>query len=331
MLLKEFENFKNHLIQTLFHYCLTQKKVTYYLKNNYNKNKNNCNYQAFIYYETFHSNSNLVNKYIESINYYFSNSFVEKGDIESNSRIFIKLIDNFKSKKNIFSIKKEEIIKKINEMEKLAIDDHQEVTSFASFNNGKNIIFGLKKGIIKIYDFKKNLSKIESFNLRLKIEEFNNDIKHLCDLDKNLFAASDENNIKIFEYRNNNPDYILIQNLKSNSKIYSMINLPTLSQKNNKNYFCISDKENISIYMADKPLQNKDNRFSIIKSIAINYQIYCMIEADGNYIIASCSPRKSIKFFDINDEFKEKSESEIKSIKVMAGNNTMTIIPNKKC
>jgi len=40
-------------------------------------------------------------------------------------------------------------------MEKLAIDVHQEVTSFASFNNGKNIIFGLKKGIIKIYDFKK--------------------------------------------------------------------------------------------------------------------------------------------------------------------------------
>ena len=77
-------------------------------------------------------------------------------------------------------------------MDKLAIDDHQEVTSFASFNNGKNIIVGLKKGIIKIYDFKKNLPNIESFNLRLNIEEFNNDIKHLCDLDKNLFAASDE-------------------------------------------------------------------------------------------------------------------------------------------
>jgi len=106
MLLKEFENFKNHLIHTLFHYCITQKKVTNYLKNNYNKNKDNCNYQAFTNYETFHNNNDLVNKYIESINYSFHNSFVEQGDIESNSRIFIKLIDNFKSKKNFFSIKK---------------------------------------------------------------------------------------------------------------------------------------------------------------------------------------------------------------------------------
>jgi hypothetical protein len=107
-----------------------------------------------------------------------------------------------------------------------------------------------------------------------------------------------------------------------------MINLPILSQRNNKNYFCTSDNENISIYSADKPLQNKDNKFSIIKNIAINKKIYCMIEADENYLVAACSETKSIKFFDINDEFKEKSE--IKDILAMAGNNTMTVIPNKK-
>ena len=328
LLLKEFENFKNHFIQTLFN----QKKLTNYLKNNYNKNKDYFNYQALINYEIFHNNNDSVNKYIESINYNFNISFVEKGEIESNSKIFIKIIDNFKSKKNYFSIKKDEFIKKINEMEKLILDDSQEVTSFTSFNNGKNIIFGLKKGTIKIYEYKTNLSDIVSINLRFEIEEFKNEIKHLCDLDKNLFAASDEkNNIKIFEYKNNNQNFNLIQNLESNSfngKIYSMINLPTLSQRNNKNYFCISDNENISIYSKDKPLQNKDNKFFIIKNIAINKQIYCMIEADGNYIVAACSQTKSIKFFDINDEFEEKSE--IKDIKVMAGNNTMTIIPNKK-
>ena len=217
-------------------------------------------------------------------------------------------------------------------MEKMSLDDLQEVTSFTSFNDGKNIIFGLKKGKIKIYDFKKNLSDKESLNLRFEIEEFKNEIKHLCDLDINLFAASDEkNNIKIFEYKNEIQNYILIQNFEINSfngKIYSMINLPTLSQKNNKNYFCISDNENISIYMGDKPLQNKDNRFSIIKTIAINKQIYCMTESDGDYLVAACSQTKSIKFFDINDEFKEKSE--IKDIRAMAGNNIMTIIPNKK-
>ena len=332
LLLKEFVNFKNHFIQTLSNYCLTQKKIMDYLKNNYNKNKDNCNYQAFTNYEIFHNNNDSVNKYIESINYNFNISFVEKGEIESNSKIFIKIIDNFKSKKNHFSIKKDEFIKKINEMEKLTLDDSQEVTSFTSFNNGKNIIFGLKKGTIKIYEYKTNLSDIVSINLRFEIEEFKNEIKHLCDLDKNLFAASDEkNNIKIFEYKNNNQNFILIQNLESNSfngKIYSMINLPTLSQRNNKNYFCISDNENISIYSKDKPLQNKDNKFFIIKNIAINKQIYCMIEADGNYIVAACSQTKSIKFFDINDEFEEKSE--IKDIRAMAGNNTMTIIPNKK-
>ena len=332
LLLKEFVNFKNHFIQTLFNYCLTQKKLTNYLKNNYNKNKDYFNYQALINYEIFHNNNDSVNKYIESINYNFNISFVEKGEIESNSKIFIKIIDNFKSKKNHFSIKKDEFIKKINEMEKLTLDDSQEVTSFTSFNNGKNIIFGLKKGTIKIYEYKTNLSDIVSINLRFEIEEFKNEIKHLCDLDKNLFAASDEkNNIKIFEYKNNNQNFILIQNLESNSfngKIYSMINLPTLSQRNNKNYFCISDNENISIYSKDKPLQNKDNKFFIIKNIAINKQIYCMIEADGNYIVAACSQTKSIKFFDINDEFEEKSE--IKDIRAMAGNNTMTIIPNKK-
>ena len=332
LLLKEFVNFKNHFIQTLFNYCLTQKKLTNYLKNNYNKNKDYCNYQALTNYEIFHNNNDSVNKYIESINYNFNISFVEKGEIESNSKIFIKIIENFKSKKNHFSIKKDEFIKKINEMEKLTLDDSQEVTSFTSFNNGKNIIFGLKKGTIKIYEYKTNLSDIVSINLRFEIEEFKNEIKHLCDLDKNLFAASDEkNNIKIFEYKNNNQNFILIQNLESNSfngKIYSMINLPTLSQRNNKNYFCISDNENISIYSKDKPLQNKDNKFFIIKNIAINKQIYCMIEADGNYIVAACSQTKSIKFFDINDEFEEKSE--IKDIRAMAGNNTMTIIPNKK-
>ena len=242
LLLKEFVNFKNHFIQTLFNYCLTQKKLTNYLKNNYNKNKDYFNYQALINYEIFHNNNDSVNKYIESINYNFNISFVEKGEIESNSKIFIKIIDNFKSKKNHFSIKKDEFIKKINEMEKLILDDSQEVTSFTSFNNGKNIIFGLKKGTIKIYEYKTNLSDIVSINLRFEIEEFKNEIKHLCDLDKNLFAASDEkNNIKIFEYKNNNQNFNLIQNLESNSfngKIYSMINLPTLSQRNNKNYFC---------------------------------------------------------------------------------------------
>jgi len=332
LLLKEFENFKNHFIQTLFNYCLSQKKLVNYFKNNFNKNSDNCNYQVFTNYDTFHNNNDLVNKYIEGINYSFNIKFVEKGEIESNSKIFIKLIENFKSKKNFFSIKKKETIKKMNEMEKLPLDDLQEVTTFASFNNGKNIIFGLKNGTIKIYEFKENLSNKESLNLRFEIEEFKNEIKRLCELDINLFAASDEkNNIKIFQYKNNIQNYILIQNLESNSfngKIYSMINLPTLSQSNNKNYFCISDNENISIYMGDKPLQNKDNRFSIIKNIAINKQIYCMIEADGDYLVAACSQAKTIKFFDINDEFKEKSE--IKDIRAMAGNNIMTIIPNKK-
>jgi WD40 repeat protein len=332
LLLKEFENFKNHFIQTLFNYCLTQKKLVNYLKNNFNKNNDNCNYQAFTNYEIFHNNNSLINEYIQKINYSFNRSFVEKGEIESNIKIFIKLIENFKSKKNFFLIKKEEIINKINEMEELALDDLQEVTSFTSFNNGKNIIFGLKKGTIKIYEFKKNLSNLELLNLRFEIAEFKNEINYLCDLDKNLFAALDEkNNIKIFEYKNSIQNYILIQNLESNSfngKIYSMINLPILSQRNNKNYFCTSDNENISIYSADKPLKNKDNKFSIIKNIAINKKIYCMIEADENYLVAACSETKSIKFFDINDEFKEKSE--IKDILAMAGNNTMTVIPNKK-
>ena len=328
LLLKEFVNFKNHFMQTLFNYCLTQKKIMNYLKNNFNKD--NCNYQAFTNYEIFHNNNDLINQYIEMINYSFNISFVEKGDIESNSKIFINLINYFKTKKNFFSIKKEDIIKKINEMEKLALDDLQEVTSFTSFNNGKNIIFGLKKGTIKIYDFKINLSNIESLNLRFRKEEFKNEIKHLCELDTNLFAASDEkNNIKIFEYKDNIPNCILIQNLESNSngKIYSMINLPILSERNNKNYFCTSDNENISIYSMDKSLQKKDNRFSIIKNIVINKEIYCMIEAE-NYIVVACPKTQSINFFDINNEFEKKSE--IKEIRVMAGNNTMTLIPNKK-
>jgi hypothetical protein len=201
LLLKEFENFKNHFIQTLFNYCLTQKKLVNYLKNNFNKNNDNCNYQAFTNYEIFHNNNSLINEYIQKINYSFNRSFVEKGEIESNIKIFIKLIENFKSKKNFFSIKKEEIINKINEMEELALDDLQEVTSFTSFNNGKNIIFGLKKGTIKIYEFKKNLSNLELLNLRFEIAEFKNEINYLCDLDKNLFAALDEkNNIKIIAY-----------------------------------------------------------------------------------------------------------------------------------
>ena len=102
LLLKEFENFKNHFIQTLFNYCLTQKKLVNYLKNNFNKNNDNCNYQAFTNYEIFHNNNSLINEYIQKINYSFNRSFVEKGEIESNIKIFIKLIENFKSKKISF-------------------------------------------------------------------------------------------------------------------------------------------------------------------------------------------------------------------------------------
>ena len=328
MLLKEFITFKNNFMDTLKNYYLTQKKLANYLKNNFINNNDKCNYQAITNYETFHNNNEIVNKYIEKINYSFNISFVEKGDIESNSNIFIKLVQRFKLN-NFFSIKKDETIKKIDEMEKLASDDQQEVTSFAFFNNGKNIIFGLKKGTIKIYDFKKNISDLESLNLILEIEEFKNEIKHICQLDINLFAASDEkNNIKIIEYKGNIQKYILIQDLENNSgKINSMINLPNLSQRNNNNYFCTTDNENISLYKMDKSSDNKNNRFSLMKKIAINTQIYCIIEVDENYIVAACSQAKSIKFFDINDEFQEKSE--IKNIRVMAGNNTMTLIPNK--
>jgi hypothetical protein len=77
----------------------------------------------------------------------------------------------------------------------------------------------------------------------------------------------------------------------------------------------------------DKPLQNNENRFSIIKNIVINKEIYCMIEAE-NYIVVACPKTQSIIFFDINNQFEKKSE--IKEILVMAGNNTMTLIPNKK-
>lgn len=326
LFLKEFINFKNNFIQALNNYFLTQKKITNYLKNNFNKN----NEKTFTNYETFHNNNDSINNYIERVNNYFNTSFIEKGDIESNTKMFINIIQKFKSN-NHFSIKKEEFTKKINEMEKLDLGSQEEVTSFTSINNGQNIIFGLKKGVIKIYNFKINISNTESFNLRLKIEEFKNEIKHLCELDKELFAASDEkNNIKIIEYKDNIPKYTLIQYIENddyNNKIYSMINLPILSQKNNKYYFCTSNNEHISIYSMDKPFKNKKNKFSLMKNIRTNTQIHCMIEVEGNYLVASCSQAKSIKFFDINNEFEEKSE--ITKIKPMAGNNIMALIPNR--
>ena len=69
-----------------------------------------------------------------------------------------------------------------------------DIKCFCSLNDEQNIIVGYKSGVIETFEF----TEKEFIKPIIKIKEFENEIKLICELDTNLFAATDgKTNIKI--------------------------------------------------------------------------------------------------------------------------------------
>jgi len=273
---KVFNNWLNELSEkiqnycdTLHNYCLLQKTIINFLKNdNNNKEMYSNNFNVIMNYEAFNKNQDIIDTYLTEVKSKLNDFHSEDVDFERISDNFINILNDFSeinlsvdceklNKDNLTksNIKKLPNFPKIEKMKKLKIPLKSEAKCFSSLNKEKNIILGLANGAIEIYEF----SKKDAFKYRLTIREFNREIKFINEIDENLFAATDGKTcIKIFEYKNEDKaDYNLIQTIDLNSEnIYSMISLPILSSNANRHYFCIGDDENILVWKSNKQPKN---------------------------------------------------------------------------
>jgi len=247
----------------------------------------------------------------------------------------------------------------IGTMKRLEIKYNSEVECFSSINNQKYLVLGLKSGKIEILE----IMQEDNFKKKLKIKEFDNEIRFICVLDINLFAATDGKiDIKIIKLINNIKNYIVIQTINLNDDIefiYTMINLPISFYNNNNKYnFCIGEENHILIWESNKQSKNDDNKekktkiasfpleeneknklekksnnkeetlyFTLIKDIELNTLTHCIIEVNEKYIAAACPKEKTIKFFNSQNNFKQIAE--VKNIPVSSGSSILSMLYRK--
>ena len=249
-------------------------------------------------------------------------------------------------------------------MKGLKLEFNSEAKCFCSLNNENNLVIGLKTGIIAIYEFIKE----ESFKSKLKINVFKDEIRFICELDINLFAATDgKTDIKIIKLTNNLTKYKVIQNINlqyDSESIYTMIYLPILSYNEKRHYFCTGDEKHILIWKSNKQPQNiiisefsDDNQikknnvvqprsileeiqknqedkfnkdeplhFTLFKDIELHTLTHCLFEVNEKYIAAACTKDKTIKFFNVQKNFKK--EAEVKNVQISCGSNILSM-PNE--
>ena len=349
--LNDLTKYINKNINCILNYFLTQKKII-------NCIKNNINIFSLSNYKLFNKNNNVINNFLQTINNTINDEQIKEG-IEKQSIIFLKVLNNIETSKNfslINNINDEErqIVKtndiiqntniiniqyKIGDMNKITLkyksDNNNEIKSeikcFSPFKNKQYFILGNKFGEINIFIFTLHENLLnEKYKLQLKLKVFNDEVKHLCEINENLFAVSDgKYEIKIIKYNNIN-NYSIIQNIYIDNYIYSMISLPLLSSKNNCHYLCFTDDNNIFIYKSNKDKNNLDEDilfFDIFKIIEINTITHSLIEINDKYLVASCTNIQTIKFFDMNNNFKEINE--LYNINSSKGTNIFTLMPNK--
>ena len=249
-------------------------------------------------------------------------------------------------------------------MKGLKLEFNSEAKCFCSLNKENNIVVGLKSGKIAIYEFIQE----DSFISKLTINEFQNEIRCICELDLNLFAATDgKTDIKIIKLTNNLTNYKVIQkiNLQEDSEtIYTMINLPILSYNEKRHYFCAGGENHILIWKSNRQPKNitipglyydnqikknnvvqtpsileeiqknqednfnKDKHlyFTLVKDIELHTLTQCLFEVNERYIAAACTKDKTIKFFNIQKNFKK--EASVKNVLISYGNNILSM-PNE--
>ena len=339
-------------LKCLQNYYKIQEKIL-------NKINNNCE-SIENYLELFQKNI-TINKYLQLLNNAINIQYDKKEGIEKTSDFYLKLLENMSNKNSYISnLKKPEkqfleknvenseksienmkIIKLVRSREDKK-NNNSEYTCFSPLNDNNYMVFGNKKGEIEIYDFSKNnYSTINENNdekyQKSRIKVFDNEIKHICELDEDLIAVSQKKNeIKII----NNSS--IIQTIKiedyKDSYIYSMISLPLLSSQKKRHFLCVANNTSILIYKSNKTpkniinnSENEDNvenlYFEKYKEIKLKKLTHCLIEANEKYLIAGCPYDKTIKFFNMNNDFRESAN--IIDINMTIGSNIFTLIPNE--
>ena len=359
--------------ETLNNYCFLQKSILHFLKND-NRDIYNKNFNAITNYEAFSKNSNIVDSKIQQINTNIYNFYSIYSDFQELSNNFIKLLNNYDEINLVVDGEKakdellERNMEKINKNPKLDLKVNikkkcpkleksnkfklsSDIKSFTSLNDEKNLVIGYKSGKMEVFKF----TEKDYIKPILKIKEFENEVKLICELDTNLFAATDgKSQIKIIEL--NNKEYKVIQTLylkEDSEMIYTMTYLPILSSNKKCHYFCTGDENHILIWKSNKKPNNNitqneetiiiesDNEesdedtessinheeslyFTLEKDIKLGTLTRCLIEA-GKYIAAACTKKGCIKFLDAQNDFKEVNEIENKSIS--CGNNILALMP----
>ena len=352
-------------LQILQNYCKIQEKILNKEKNDFESIENNLE---------LYQNNITINKYLQSMNNDINIQYDKKVRIEEISDC-LKLLDNINNE-NLFLNndlnKPEKQILKINKLKKnlkpkknpenseinieqmkiMKLDrkredkknNNSEYTCFSPLNNNDYMVFGNKYGEIEIYDFSNNnndstLNENDEgkYQLKSRIKVFDDEIKHICELDEDLFAVSQKKNeIKIIN-KSSIIQTICIDDY-DDTYIYSMISLPLFASQKKRHFLCVATDTNILIYKSNKTPnniindnENEDNEeklyFEKYKDIKLDKLTHCLIEANDKYLVAGCPNDKTIKFFNMNNDFRESAN--ITDINMTSGSNIFTLIPNK--
>ena len=309
-----------------------------------NKTKNNFEWEMNL---TLLQTNPKLNNFLQSIEDTINNENIQIEEMKNISNCFLKLIENIE-KNNIFE-NTLKLNQKINEIKKIKLIHkdkyntiiNKEYTCFSSLNNNNYILCGNKNGEVEIYDYMENSDlTMEYYKLKLLIKAFNNEVKYICELDKDLIAVSGVNNeIKIIECKDNISQYSIIQEIYiPDSNIYSMISFPLLSSQEKRYFLCFGTDKNILIYKSNKSSKylntlGNENRqenlsFELYKIIELNTLTHCLIETDNKYLIAACPNEKTIKFFDMTNDFTQVAN--ITDINATHGSNIFTVMPKEK-
>ena len=244
---------------------------------------------------------------------------------------------------------------KLEKMSRKKIDFGSEIKCFSELNEDKNLILGFKDGRVQICEMAEKEIKSQ-----LLINEFSDEIKSIKALDTNLLAVTDgSSKIKIIELESgkNSMKYKVIQNLymKSDSEnIYCMTYLPNLSKAKKRHYLCTGDESHILIWKSNKVpkylkfteeiyaddtsgSENSDEetkedetplQFTLVKDIQLNTLTRSIIEVNDKYLVAACTGKKTIKIFDIENDFEEIKS--FKNIPITSGSSILTFFPEKE-
>ena len=336
--------FKSYFLQ-LNNYFYLEKIIVSNIKNYYNSSKIIFNNKIFENYDFLFPNKYFINNYVQSINNKINStnkSFKEK------SLIFLKIIQNLdeidayfnlnrksldipKSKSENFEKRNKnniDIEEKISDMliEKLDIN---QIQSFNSFRNDKYLLLGTKNGELAIYEIPDR--KEEKSNQKIIIKIFEENIKNICVMNKDIIIISNGKNlIKIIRFDEDIVNYEIIQIISLNKNeidlLYKIIPLNIFFQNNNGNYFCTADDNNIIIYKENNTTGKQ--LFFEYKIIQLNTLIQNLLEVNNKYLIASCPKKNKIIFFDIKNNFK--SSKEIEGINISFGSNNLALINENK-